>query len=257
MKLIEEVITPAKARVYLAGNTINRPLSPKHIEYLASEIRAGRWQLNAETIKFNGSRLLDGQHRLHAVVKSGIPIVSIVARGLEEDSFHTIDTGKKRSAADTLSIAGEKSSTRVAAALALIDALEKGQTKNFSSVSGAKALALLDEHSEIRRSVWAYQGPKTLLKPSVAIALHYLFAKNDRDLANEFFQNLRSGSGLSEGDPVFTLREKLIANSVGNSRLLHETVMACTIKAWNALRQGATVKRLTYRPDSEKFPEIL
>jgi len=59
MKLIEEIITPGKARVYLEGNTMNRPLSKKHVDYLAREINGGRWHFNAETIKFNRSKLRD------------------------------------------------------------------------------------------------------------------------------------------------------------------------------------------------------
>ena len=256
MKLIEETITPAKARVYLEGNNTNRPLSNKHVDYLAREINGGRWQFNSETIKFNGSKLLDGQHRLHAVIKSGKPIRSIVARGLDEAAFHTIDMGKKRSAADTLNVMGEKSSTRIAAALAMIEAMLDGQTRTSGAVSGTKVIELLEEHPDVRDSLRAYQGPKTLVKPSVAIALHYFFAKKDRALADQFFDDLRSGAGLGIGDPVFTLREKLIANSVGSKRLRDDAIVACTIKAWNALRDGATVKRLTYRPGSEPVPVI-
>ena len=257
MKLIQETIDPNKARVYLEGNDNNRPLSAKHVEYLAGEIRNDRWQMNGETIKFNGSRLLDGQHRLHAIIKAGRPITTVVARGLDSETFHTIDSGKKRSAADTLSVAGERSSTRIAAALSLIDAMTQGQSRTSAAVSGSKALELLKKHPDVRDSVPAYQGPRTLLKPSIAIALHYFFAKHDRALADQFFRDLRSGSGLSVGDPVFTLREKLITNSVGSSRLRDDAILACTIKAWNALRQGSTVKRLHFRPGSEPFPKIL
>jgi len=257
MKLIEEIITPAKARAYLKGNPNNRPLSIKHVDYLAREIAGGRWQCNAETIKFNGNQLIDGQHRLNAVIKSGKPIRTVVARGLNKAAFHTIDMGKKRSAADTLNVMGEKSSTRIAAALALIEAMLDGQTRTSGAVSGTKVIELLREHPNVRDSVHAYQGPKTLIKPSVAIALHYFFAKKDRELADQFFDDLRSGSGLGVGDPVFTLREKLISNSVGSKRLVDEAIIACTIKAWNALREGVTVKRLTFRPGSEAVPEIV
>ena len=256
MKLIEETITPAKARIYLEGNSTNRPLSRRHVNYLADEINGGRWLFNAETIKFNGSRLLDGQHRLHAVIKSGKPITTIVARGLDEKTFHTIDMGKKRSAADTLNVLGEKCSTRIASALAMIEAMLDGQTRTTGAVSGSKVLELLKTHPDVRQSVRAYQGQKTLLKPSVAIALHYFFAKKDRALADKFFDDLRSGAGLGVGDPIFTLREKLISNSVGSKRLRDDAIIGCTIKSWNALRSGATVKRLTFRSGSEAVPVI-
>lgn len=256
MKIIEETITPARARAYLRGNSRNRPLSAKHVDYLVAEICSGRWQPNGEAIKFNGDRLLDGQHRLAAVLKAGKSIRSLVIRGLPSDVFHTLDTGKKRSPADTLSVAGEKSSSRVAAALGMVEALSNGWTRCRDRMSGARIVELLAEHPGIRDSVTVYQGPRTLLKPSIAIALHYLFAQRDRPLADKFFADLRSGSGLCEGDPVFALREKLISGSVGNAQLKEEVIVACTIKAWNALRQGVQIRRLYFKPGADALPAI-
>ena len=65
-----ETITPAQAAEWLKGNTVNRRLVLHHVERLASEMLAGEWRITGDCIKLNGDRLLDGQHRLQAIVQS-------------------------------------------------------------------------------------------------------------------------------------------------------------------------------------------
>jgi hypothetical protein len=67
----------------------------------------GEWDLNGQTIKVSvDGALLDGQHRLEAVVHSGVTISSVVVRGLSPAARDTIDTGRRRRLADVLAIEG-------------------------------------------------------------------------------------------------------------------------------------------------------
>jgi len=119
MKFAKEKITPAIAASYLQKNTNNRPLNARRVAEITKEITSGRWQLTHQGIAFaRDGRLIDGQHRLTAIVAAGVTVDVMVARDCDEDTFHVIDVGGKRTAADVLSIVGEKNSTRVAAALA-------------------------------------------------------------------------------------------------------------------------------------------
>src|SRR5882724_12528290 len=61
-------------------------------------------------------RVRDGQNRLHAIVRAGIPVRSVVARGVSEDAFDVMDTGRSRNAADVLHIHGFPSPNALAAA---------------------------------------------------------------------------------------------------------------------------------------------
>ena len=91
----------------------NRPLRTSCIERYADIIKRGQWELNGETIKFDTSgTLLDGQHRLSAVILAGMPIKSYVIRDLPRKVFDTLDTGKGRTGADVLSLRGEKQNPR-------------------------------------------------------------------------------------------------------------------------------------------------
>ena len=89
-------IGPDLARYYLAKNKKNRLFNAKHVHFLANEIRTGNWKLNGDTIVLNDERLIDGQHRLMAVLMADLPITTLLVTGVSSDVFDTIDIGKKR-----------------------------------------------------------------------------------------------------------------------------------------------------------------
>lgn len=69
------VITPEMANTILAYGTTRRP-HMAHVERLAAEMRAGRWVRNSSQwfrIHRDG-HVLDGQHRLEAIARSGVSI---------------------------------------------------------------------------------------------------------------------------------------------------------------------------------------
>lgn len=82
-----ERITPSMASEYLRKNTpFNRSINPKRVETYADEMRRGGWKLNGESICFNKKgELVDGQHRLSAIIKADVPIETTVIRGIEND----------------------------------------------------------------------------------------------------------------------------------------------------------------------------
>ena len=72
MEIKLETITPEKAKSILQNNNANRPLNENHILFLAREMLAEQWMATPDTIKIgHHGNLLDGQHRLSALVESG------------------------------------------------------------------------------------------------------------------------------------------------------------------------------------------
>jgi len=98
-----ELITPSDALQILETQNIkNRRLKIWRCESLAAAMRRGEWVTTHQGISFTKSgRLLDGQHRLRAVVLSKISVWMLVVRGLSDDAFKVIDVGSKRSIEDT------------------------------------------------------------------------------------------------------------------------------------------------------------
>lgn len=106
-------VTPDKARKWLALNAeTQRNVSRGRAESYARDMEAGRWRVNGETIVFDADgRLIDGQHRLHAVVIADVPVNMLVVRGVEPSSSRTIDQGYNRSLNTVLGTSGETATT--------------------------------------------------------------------------------------------------------------------------------------------------
>jgi hypothetical protein len=98
-----ETITPRIASSYLEFNNNNRPLRKAHIRSLAFDMMNGDWQVTHQGIAFDTTgRLIDGQHRLHAIIEAGVPIQMLVTRGCSASSFSILDRGANRSPSDIL-----------------------------------------------------------------------------------------------------------------------------------------------------------
>ena len=97
-------VTPAHAEKWLEMNTGNRRVRPSHVRHLAKQMEQGRWMLSPEPIVFSPRRLLDGQHRLSAVLMSGCTIEASVALVQNEDVFRVLDQGINRNNSDLTGI---------------------------------------------------------------------------------------------------------------------------------------------------------
>lgn len=253
-----EYISPIRADQYLQLNIKNRTINQSHVRRLADDMKCGRWENNGETIKFNGSVLLDGQHRLEAVKLSKITVPMLVVRGINHQAHKTIDVGKARTPADALKIHGEKHTTRLGAALKIIDQMDNGYitSKHSKRTSHGELFSVLDRHPDLRKSTGLFLDGKKLLPPAVIVAFHYKFAQKDPTQAYEFFDKLLSGEGLVRGNPIHTLREKLIRNSSSHTKYSRDNIMIFTIIAWNAHRQGKQLLKI-YVPSNPGLPSIL
>lgn len=115
------MISPKKAMELLYGNYDNRNLNDRHVEMLTKAIKTGHWMLNGESIIIdNEGRLLDGQHRLYAVIKSGVTVPMLIVEGIDVKSFITLNNLIKiRRGEDVLS-SGSDGAPNAAKANALI-----------------------------------------------------------------------------------------------------------------------------------------
>lgn len=101
-----ETITPQIAAEYLTHNVHNnRSLRRKCVEMLACDMANGAFRCTHQGIAFDDNgNLIDGQHRLNAILLANVPVQMMVARGLSTDMINTVDKGATRSLHDTMSI---------------------------------------------------------------------------------------------------------------------------------------------------------
>jgi hypothetical protein len=117
MKTRTVKITREIAVRLLELNGGNRKLRNTNLTYFESCLKSGNFSLTHQGIAIVGTldnpvRLLDGQHRLAAIARTGIPAVMLVAENVSAEVFENIDGGMSRTMSDRVSI----SSARVAEA---------------------------------------------------------------------------------------------------------------------------------------------
>jgi len=108
LKVDVEIIDVEKASEYLDKNfKDNRIISKTHVSNLATEMTDGSFSIGTDCIAFDeAGRLINGQHRLSAVIKSKTKQPFIVVRGLPKKVAQLIDGGKKRTMAQRITIGG-------------------------------------------------------------------------------------------------------------------------------------------------------
>lgn len=110
MRVSTRLITPAIAKDLLARNLgDNRRLREAHVAYLAEQMIQGRWHPTGDAVclRIGDGMLMNAQHRLHAIIKSGCTIEMIVAEDVTPEAFQNMDRGAMRSIADVTGLGND------------------------------------------------------------------------------------------------------------------------------------------------------
>lgn len=153
MNLKVEVITPERARALLERRAPNRKLRQYWVDYLASIMQRGDWRLTHQGIALDvHGNLIDGQHRLAAIVQTGLPQTMIVAYDCPSDLYDAIDEGLKRQSGDRLFTHHHEAA--VAAHLArLADGLSLG-----AKIAPMRLRQAYELHKQSIRQVCSHEG---------------------------------------------------------------------------------------------------
>jgi len=239
---------------------MQRKLNRARVDRYAAMMTEGRWRFNGDAIRFaENGKLIDGQHRCMAVFESGITIKVILATGLKESCYHTIDVqGKSRTFADSLQHDGYQNCFVLASATSLLWQYNKGSiaTGKYYQPSFEQLLELVKENPGLQDSMRRASIAKRVLTHSAGTVCHYLFRDYEPAMADLFFEQLGTGAELPQRDPVLYLRNSLIRRKVkkGDRRGTGYQV-ADTILAWNYRRAGKKMSPAWRQRDgSEAFP---
>lgn len=256
MQIEIETIQPDVAKHMLVSNTINRALSTHTVSKYASAMERGEWMLNGEAIIFdNSGKLANGQHRLHACVKSGIPLKTLVVRGVQEESFKTFDGGKNRKAADILSISGEKNTVALASAARYYLMTELAGRKKYELTS-TQIESVVKNFRPLARIVGEYTGHKPRIMPAGFCGIVAQIERlHGASISQSFLEKTLSGLALSKEDPEYVLRDKFLNTKYGVA-VGSDLGRAYMIKAANAKIQGRKISILRMT-DEESFPVLI
>lgn len=240
------LVTPDTARDWLSKMTNNRPLNDRHVDNIADAIRRDQYLYSGDTIKFNTKgELIDGQHRLTAVISANKAVHMMIAEGLEEAAMNVIDTGRKRTAGDILSIAGYGSASVVAAAIRKLVAWKRGIDPNSLAFSNAQTFEFAQKNKNIFKMA-AEVGQKIKYPRSVLIALYWLATEASayEEEYKAFLSGMETGVGLPAGSPILCLRDWFARQKTTKGKAHGNTYMFAAIRAWNAFAESRSLSKI-------------
>lgn len=252
-------VTPDLAQTWLGLNTSNRKLKPGQVAAFAADMKAGRWLLNGEAVKLAGpayapTKLLDGQNRLHAILKAGMTVQLLVVFGVPDGAQSTMDSGTKRTVADNLTIGGIQNATTVAAA-ASIAMRVAGGTINGGPVRATNASAeeFIFNNPDIINSaaIAAKYAHRTDIPGSLVAYTHWVMAGIDQEDALAFWRDASEKIGLTAGDPVIALTNRFAESRRTNERVPLVASLSAIYRAWNCRRTGKTMRLVKFKSPGE------
>lgn len=260
-----ETITPEMAAEWLSRNTFEnqRKALARHVKFLTETIRQGQFDTGAP-IRFavhnNTYWLVDGQHRLSAIIASGIPSIAcvVIKTHCQEEQdvaelYARIDRGRGRSLVDALRGLGLTNSgvlshsqiNWLGAALTLISIDLRGQVSgaNYEARSPEFRAKLISEWEHLGQQFFAATDGSSdgrLFNRREVIAVGLITFADAHEMALQFWRGAAMDDGLSSTDPrkhlLRVLRTALpAANGVG---MLAHSVAVC----WNAWQRGDEMK---------------
>jgi len=238
-------ITPDIAREMLESNTSNRPLNALHVKELAQEMTLGRWVSNGDTIVFDvKGALMDGQHRLEAIIRSGTKQQVLVVYGVGSDAFLTKDRGRLRRPSDMFAIAGEKNYVQLSHAVAKCIQIEtEWLTKKPFRYNPNPAISYdwLNRNRDIVNFMEGYNH--RIVTVACRVAISYLYSKKGYDLSS-FFESVQTGAGLNIDNPALVLRNKMQEYKRKGTAVGIRFEIISTILAANAWLKNKPLKRI-------------
>lgn len=271
-----ELISPETAGHYLAklptsqSKIKQRALSPKTVSRYSGDMASAQWPFTGDPIRFNNrGELVDGQHRLQAIIDSNITQPMMVIRGLEPETFAVFDTGRARSFTDVLKSMGIPNTSMVAGVTRRVFYWQRGgyavqgvaRTPNSPLLSIPASPGMLLEtfekyRPEIQAAARRGAGVKAsgfatkTAAPGAVGFLYFLFRRINKDACEKFFHELRVGPAqIGPEYPIAVLRKRLYQQVSSAEKASADWVWVhFFIHTWNKWLAGESMGALKTPP---------
>lgn len=271
LKVEMVLVTPLLAENYLKFNAKNRKVSIKHLNFLSKEMKSGRFIENGESIVFDkDGQLKDGQHRLRAIVITGLSYFIPVVRGVDKSSMATYDTGKNRSASDILSLNNFLYPNLICSIIKSIDTYSFKKSHRSSGSASGRSETLTNQqvlrYCEINYDwileiinkispIYQFANPKVLSITNLCLIAFLIGGKNP---SNEVFGFLKYLIGIrkEQGCAPSYLYNKLLGSKINKEPLNFFWVLGMSLKSWNYFSEGNPSLK-SFRFDvSKELPKV-
>lgn len=192
-------VTPELAKKWLEGMVENqRNPSERSVLKYSRAMSEGKWE-TASPLSFNSEgQLIDGQHRLLAVIKAKRSIDFIVLHGLAKTAIHALDMGVSRTAAHLARLKGLSLTNAHLAVLNCCFYAPSGGMR-VSPFSKQEQVELAEKHFDALDFAVRKRGSDlgVYFSPYFAPVARAYYSENHKRL-EQFLQVLHSGFTVSE-----------------------------------------------------------
>ena len=269
MRTEVRLITPQLAEVYLSKNKHNRHISKPMVAYFADQMKRGQWALTGQGISFDyNNNLIDGQHRLLAIIQSNISVKMLVIFEVDAETFSVYDTGKKRSPRDVFSIEGIPNATNLTSSIgrymAFIKEFENPNTIHYQEAKITNDDMLMVYRSDmefwdetLRFAIKLYKNLRIYSLSMTAAFMAYLIKAKSKDT----LQVRRFMLQLFDIEPssmtvIDTLRRQIINSEMTPKKMTVKHKTALLIKTWNYYESGRDIKKLSFA-NTDHYPKVI
>jgi hypothetical protein len=263
------LITPEQARNILATrNGKNRAVRPNTVAKIANDIKEGRWQCTHQGIAFDETNvLIDGQHRLHAIVQANRPCEMLVTYNVSRKTFSVLDCGVSRTASDNLAYANVPRAKLVAPAIKHILLYYRFPKRTWSNIpfpTHSEISNFYAQHSDVIDQISALVTETTRqfkkINPTGLAVACYFAVESGHSLTtiSTFCHGLGNGAGLSSENPLLIYRQFVInlKRAAPIDRNLQQYSTACLIKVFNCWVSNKNMKQFK-APGVTPMPTIV
>ena len=205
------------SKTQLDGTFKNRPMADRKIKMYAADMKAGNWGLTGQGISFDwDDNLMDGQHRLAAVVYAKVSVMMVIVYDLPptmSNGLKTIDTfdiGTKRPLAGQLAIEGYGYTACVASAARLMIILARGTNAKGLPTSNPQGLSVanfMKPQLEKLIVLLSAGSPPPAKYSGKILAPLALYRTVDPDTADLFATEFNEMTNLSKTSPVLQFQK--------------------------------------------------
>ena len=257
-------VTPAMASSLLTSNIGNRTVRKNRVANYATQMRRGQWKLTGDPIRISRTgRLLDGQHRLLAIVEAGVPVETLIIEGLDDEVFTVIDSGLGRSPSDALTFAGIGSASHIAPVVRILIGIENElniyNTEAMSLVTRQDIVDYTEANIDLLR--WAVnlgqKVDKTVngIRTSWAVFAVLGASATSVEQVEEFLTPVIDGAGLTAGDPRLALRNWLARQRQWHNNSTKDNI-GTFIRAYNNFLSGKPITVIRPYARDGAFPKV-
>lgn len=155
------LVTPELCSEWLNSNPMNRPLNERRVNNIARLMKEGKWKDVGQPIILGEHVVLDGQHRLQAIIRSGIAQTMSVVFNQDESGFMNLDCGSPRSKLDMVRV-GLQDQTIKSKHLSVLKTMVAGDScENLQELTAAELMNLFTKYRDSIEFAIALLGKDT------------------------------------------------------------------------------------------------